>query len=51
MIILTGDQGVDLFDEFLFLLRLKIVIPLGQPGLAGSVLDEDEFNGHGSRQI
>ena len=43
---LTGDEGVDLLDEFLLLLGLEVVIPLGQPGLAGSVLDQDELDRH-----
>ena len=35
-----------LLDEFLFLLGLKVVVPLGQAGLARPVLDQDELDGH-----
>ena len=37
---------MNLLDEFLFLLGLEVVVPLGQAGLAGPVLDQDELDGH-----
>ena len=37
---------MNLLDELLFLLGLEVVVPLGQAGLAGPVLDQDELDGH-----
>ena len=37
---------MNLLDEFLFLLGLEVVVPLGQAGLARPVLDQDELDGH-----
>lgn len=45
------DQGVDFLDEFLLLFGLEIVVPLGQTGLAGPVLDQDELDGHGEDRM
>lgn len=39
-----SHHGVDLFDQFLLLVIVEVHVPLGQAGLAGSVLDEDEPN-------
>ena len=33
-----GDDGVHLLDQLLLLLSLEVVVPFGQPGLAGPVL-------------
>jgi hypothetical protein len=34
-----GYYGVNFFDQFLFLIILKVHVPFGQPSLACSVLD------------
>ena len=41
-----GDDGVDLLDQLLLLLVVKVDVPLGQAGFAGPVLDHDEFDTH-----
>lgn len=40
--IADGDDGVDLLDELLLLVVVKLHVPLGQAGLPSAVLDEDE---------
>lgn len=37
-----GHNGVNLFNQLLFLVVLEVHVPLGQPGLASPVLDQDE---------
>lgn len=37
-----SDHGMHLFDQLLFLIIIKLHVPLGQASLAGPVLDEDE---------
>ena len=36
------DHSVDLLDELLLLVVIKLHVPLSQPGLPRSVLDQDE---------
>ena len=36
------DQGVHFLDELLLLVIVEVHVPLGQSGLAGSVLNQDE---------
>ena len=36
------DQSVHLLNQLLLLVVIKVHVPFGQPGLAGSVLDEYE---------
>jgi len=44
--IANSDEGMDFLDQFLLLLGLEVVVPLGQPGLSGPVLDQDELDRH-----
>ena len=37
-----GDHGMHLLDQLLFLIIIKLHVPLGQARLACSVLDEDK---------
>ena len=39
-----SDYGVDLFNQLLFLVVLKVHVPLGQARLTGTVLNQDETN-------
>jgi hypothetical protein len=38
------DYGVNLFNQLLLLVIIKVHVPFGQPGLSGPVLDQDEAN-------
>jgi hypothetical protein len=42
---------VNLLDEFLLLFRLEAVVPLGQAGLAGAVLNQDELDRHDDQNL
>ena len=37
-------QGMDLFNQLLLLIIIKVHVPFGQPGLASTILNEDETN-------
>ena len=41
-----SDDGVDFFNQLLFLVILKVHVPLGQARLTGTVLNQDETNLH-----
>lgn len=40
----NGDDGVNLLDQLLLLVVIKVHVPLGQSRLAGAVLDQNESN-------
>ena len=42
-----SDNGVNLFNQFLLLIVLKVHVPLGQARLTGAILNQDETNLHG----
>jgi len=37
-------NGVNLLNQFLFFIILKVHVPLGQPRLASAILDQNETN-------
>lgn len=45
------DQCVHLLDKLLLLVIIKVHVPLGQAGLSGTVLDQDETDLEGRRVL
>lgn len=41
-----GDYGVNFFYQLLFLIILKVHVPLGEAGLTSTILNQDETNLH-----
>ncbi len=46
-----GDDGVNLFNELLFLIIPKVHVPLGKARLTGAVLNQNETNLHNTEKI
>ena len=42
----TCDECMNFLNQFLLLLGLEAIVPLGEAGLAGAVLDQDELDRH-----
>ena len=46
-----GDDGVNLFNQLLLLIVLKVHVPLGEARLAGAILNQDKANLHNTEEI
>ena len=46
-----GDNGVNLFNQLLLLIVLKVHVPLGEARLTGAILNQDKANLHNTEEI